>query len=120
MGFGFTFNETIVKIEILKLGNNSYSSLWFLSNFTIWNLFGKNHFRVWTSKSKVYDLIISNKEVLIELTFLKLLRFYLVFENFVWIILVGFKFKIKLLLKLVFKFGSTLFHTSMQYYKLNR
>jgi hypothetical protein len=42
----FSHNETIVEIEILKLGNNSYSSLCFLPNFTILNLFGKNHFKV--------------------------------------------------------------------------
>jgi hypothetical protein len=46
MGFRFSLNETIVEIAILELGNNSYSSLGFLPNFTILNLFGKNHFRV--------------------------------------------------------------------------
>jgi hypothetical protein len=41
MGFRFSLKETIAEIAILELGNNSYSSLWFLPNFTILNLFGK-------------------------------------------------------------------------------
>jgi hypothetical protein len=44
---------------------------------------------------------------------------YLLFENFVSIILVGFKFQFQIVLKHVFKFSSKLIHTSMQYYKLN-
>jgi hypothetical protein len=32
---------------------------------------------------------------------------------------VGFEFKIQIVLKQVFKFGSKLFHTSMQCYKVN-
>jgi hypothetical protein len=55
MGFWLSLNETNVEIAILELGNNSYSSLWFLPNFTILNLFGKNHFRVWNPNRKVYD-----------------------------------------------------------------
>jgi hypothetical protein len=41
---------------------------------------------------------------------LRLLRFYLVFENFVQIILVEFKFKVQILLNQTFKFSSKLFH----------
>jgi hypothetical protein len=40
-------------------------------------VFRKNHFRVRNPNSKVYYLIIFNKEVLIEITFLKLLKIYL-------------------------------------------
>jgi hypothetical protein len=32
MGFRFSHHETIVEIEILELGNTSYSILWFFSN----------------------------------------------------------------------------------------
>jgi hypothetical protein len=32
MGFGFSLNETIVEIEILKLENTSYSILWVFPN----------------------------------------------------------------------------------------
>jgi hypothetical protein len=32
MGFGFSFNETSAEIAILKLGNSSYSILWFFPN----------------------------------------------------------------------------------------
>jgi hypothetical protein len=32
MGFGFSLNETIVKVAILELGNTSYSILWFFPN----------------------------------------------------------------------------------------
>jgi hypothetical protein len=39
MGFRFSLIETIVEIEILELGNNSYSILWFFPKFTILNLF---------------------------------------------------------------------------------
>jgi hypothetical protein len=57
--------------------------------------------------------------MLIGITLHKLSHFYLVFEIFIQIILVGFKFKVQILLNQVFKFGSKLSHTSMQYYKLN-
>jgi hypothetical protein len=43
---------------------------------------------------------------------------YLLFENFVSIILVGFKFQFQIVLKHVFKFSSKLFYKSMQYYNL--
>jgi hypothetical protein len=39
MVFGFSLNKIIVEIEILELANNSYSSLCFLPNFIILNLF---------------------------------------------------------------------------------
>jgi hypothetical protein len=35
----FSHHETIVEIEILKLGNNSYSILWGFPKLTIFNLF---------------------------------------------------------------------------------
>jgi hypothetical protein len=47
-------------------------------------------------------------------------KFYLVLENLVWIIMVGFEFIIQIVLKQVFKFGSRLFHTSIQDYNVNR
>jgi hypothetical protein len=46
-------------------------------------------------------------------------HFYLVFENLVWIIIVGVEFIIQTVLKQVFKFGSKLFHTSIQDYNAN-
>jgi hypothetical protein len=39
MGFRFSLNETIVEMTILELRNDSYSILWFITNFTILNLF---------------------------------------------------------------------------------
>jgi hypothetical protein len=58
--------------------------------------------------------------MLIELTLHKLSHFYLVFEIFVQIILVGFKFKVQTLLNQIFKFGSRLFHITIIYYNLIR
>jgi hypothetical protein len=74
MGFKFSLNETIVEVAILELGNSSYSSLWFLPNFTNLNLFGKNHFRVWNPNSKVYDLHFWNNGILIEINFVEVVK----------------------------------------------
>jgi hypothetical protein len=51
---------------------------------------------------------------------IEVVKFYLVYGNLVCIIIIGFEFKIQILLKQVFKFSSKLFHTSMQDYNLNR
>jgi hypothetical protein len=83
-------------------------------------VFRKINFRDYNPNNKVYCLIISNKEILIEITYLRLLRFYLVFENFVQIILVEFQFKVQILLNQVFKFGSKLFLITKPGYDINR
>jgi hypothetical protein len=74
MGFRFSLNETIVEVAILELGNNSYSSLWFLQNFTILNSFRKNHFRVWNPNSKVHDLHFLNNGILIKIKFVEVVK----------------------------------------------
>jgi hypothetical protein len=48
----------------------------------------------------------NNNKILIGITLFKLPHFYLVFENLVWIVMVGFEFIIQIVLKQVFKFGS--------------
>jgi hypothetical protein len=58
--------------------------------------------------------------MLIGITLYKLSHFYLVFEILVQIILVGFKFKVQVLLNQVFKFSSKLFHISTSDYNTNR
>jgi hypothetical protein len=74
MDFSFSLSETIVEIAILELGNNSYSSLCFLPNFTILNLLRKNLFRVWNPNSKVYDLDFENNGILIEIQFVEVVK----------------------------------------------
>jgi hypothetical protein len=74
MGFGFSLNETIVEVAILELGNNSYSSLWFLPYFTILNVFRKNHFRVWNPNSKYMIYIFLNNGILIEIKFVAVVK----------------------------------------------
>jgi hypothetical protein len=69
---------------------------------------------------KFLGLIFNNKNILIGIKLFKLSNFYLVFENLVWIIMVGFEFKIQIVLKQVFIFSSKLFHTSIKDYNLNR
>jgi hypothetical protein len=54
------------------------------------------------------------------ITLVKLSKFYLVFENLVWIIIGGFEFEIQILLRQVFKYSSTLFQIIIQDYNLNR
>jgi hypothetical protein len=41
MGFRFSHHETTVEIEIVELGNTSYSSLWFLQILLFYFYLGK-------------------------------------------------------------------------------
>jgi hypothetical protein len=82
MGFRFSLHETIVEITIIELGNNFYSSLWFLPNFIILNLFRKNHLRVWDPNSKVHDFHFWNNGILIEIKFVEVFKVLFGIWNF--------------------------------------
>jgi hypothetical protein len=109
---------------LLELSNYSNSNFnIYLGIFLILSLlksFRKLSLGFWNTTSKVLGLIFNNNKILIGITLFKLSKFYLVFENFVQIFIVGFKFEVQILPKQVFKFISKLFHTSMQYYSINR